>query len=54
MPLLDLSKRSDDWIRNVIWNEVANGIPTPGQVTIEELREELERRGLEPIGFHNT
>ena len=54
MALTNLSERSDDWIRNAIWNKVANGLLIPGQVTIEELREELERRGIAPIGFHNT
>lgn len=47
-----------DWttneIRNRIWAVADNGQPIPGCVSVEALREELIRRGEEPIGYHNT
>ena len=40
-------------IKNYIWM-AANGQPIPGCISIESLRMELERRGEEPKGHHNT
>lgn len=47
-----------DWttnkIKNSIWAYASCGQPIPGCVSVEALRMELERRGEEPIGYHNT
>ena len=47
-----------DWtvndIKNKIWAYVSCGQPIPGCVSVEALRMELNRRGEEPIGYHNT
>lgn len=47
-----------DWstntIKNYIWMAVNCGQPIPGCVSVEALRMELERRGEEPKGYHNT
>jgi len=41
-------------IKNHIWSAVSHGQPVPGSVSVEALRAELERRGEEPSGYHNT
>ena len=41
-------------IKNSIWAYVSCGQPIPGCVSVEALRMELERRGEEPTGYHNT
>ena len=47
-----------DWstntIKNYIWMAVGCDQPIPGCISIEALRMELERRGEEPKGYHNT
>lgn len=47
-----------DWttnkIKNSIWAYASCVQPIPGCVSVEALRMELERRGEEPIGYHNT
>ena len=49
-----LEARSTEWIKNAIWAYVSNGQPIPGCYNVEQLRGELERRGEEPCGYHNT
>lgn len=41
-------------IRNLIWAAVECDQPIPGCVSVEALRKVLKRRGLEPIGYHNS
>lgn len=47
-----------DWttnkIKNSIWAYASCGQPIQGCVSVEALRMELERRGEEPTGYHNT
>jgi len=45
---------STDEIKNCIWSAVSQGQPVPGCVSVEALRAELERRGEDPHGYHNT
>ncbi len=47
-----------DWttneIKNRIWANISCGQPIPGSVSVEALRMELQRRGEEPTGYHDT
>lgn len=45
---------STDTIKNYIWMAVDCNQPIPGCVSVEALRMELEGRGEEPKGYHNT
>lgn len=47
-------KWSESEIKNRIWLAVNCGQPAPGCVSVDAMRAELVRRGLEPIGYHNT
>ena len=43
-----------DKIKNAIWRAVSCGQPTESNVSVQDLRDELSRRGEEPVGYHNT
>ena len=45
---------STNTIKNYIWMAVDCDQPIPGCISVEALRMELERRGEEPKGYHNT
>ena len=49
-----IKKWTTNTIRNYIWMAVSCNQPIPGCVTVEALRQELVRRGEEPVGYHNT
>lgn len=44
---------STNTIKNYIWM-ASFGQPIPGCVSVEALREELMRRGEDPVGYHNS
>ena len=52
------AEKIKDWstntIKNYIWMAVNCDQPISGCVSVEALRTELERRGEEPKGYHNT
>lgn len=52
--LKEVEKLTTQTIKNYIWMAVDCGQPVPGCISVEALREELVRRGEEPIGYHNT
>lgn len=50
----NLASMSTEHIKNMIWGRVSQGQPLPSGLTVDMLRDELVRRGVEPKGFHNT
>jgi hypothetical protein len=51
---MDLSKLTNDQLKNEIWIAVGCGNAPCGGLPVDEYRKELIQRGEDGKGFHNT